>query len=195
MNAGRFLAQGDMVSWRKIPGSSADFCGGGTLAGVTGSDRDPIFEGRVSPGTPSSACLLALGTFCKRSLNRPILAIRVLASSQGLPNAVTSKFSAAPIRATHTAGGMTDASLSIGQTFVAKSRGPKPPALRKAVLNTVCCAAMISGGFAFIQSSKRVDLLAGYQCAAAVAASAVVLPALLPLNAEEEAGKESFKST
>uniref|UniRef100_A0A7S4QXT0 DUF1275 domain-containing protein n=1 Tax=Alexandrium monilatum TaxID=311494 RepID=A0A7S4QXT0_9DINO len=195
VNAGRFLAQGDLTAWWKILGISLNFYAGGILAGVTGSDCDSIFEGKVSLGMLFSACLLAVGTFCKRSLSRPILAIQVLAFSQGLLNAITSKFSAAPLRATHTAGGMTDAALTIGQTLVAMSKGQKPPALRKAILNAVCSVGMIVGGFGSILSYKRVGSLAGYQCAAALAASAFVLPAILPSPASaEETEKEKFKA-
>mmetsp|Transcript_270 Transcript_270/g.370 ORF Transcript_270/g.370 Transcript_270/m.370 type:complete len:242 (+) Transcript_270:56-781(+) len=192
VNGGRFLAQGNMANWWKTFGAAINFYSAGILAGVTGSSCDSVFEGHISFGMLLSASLLALGTLCKRNLNRPILALQLWAFSQGLLNAITTKFSAVPIRATHTAGGMTDAALTIGQTFVAMSKGQKVPSMRKVVLNAVCCVAFTVGGFGSVRSLGKVGSLAGYQCAAALAASAVVLPPILSLRSEEE---EKCKST
>jgi len=191
VNCGRFLANGDMTSWWKIFGISVNFYMGGIIAGVAGSNYDDIFEGKRSMGMLVSAILLALGTYCKKSLSRPILAIQVWALSQGLMNAITSKFSAAPIRATHTAGGMTDAALSIGQAMVALTKGTAPPRMRKAILNMVCNWGMILGGFASVKNYKRFGVNGGYHCAAALAASVVVMPALLASAEEEDDKKKS----
>ena len=45
VNAGRFLATGDMTSFRKILGICVNFYAGGIYAGVTGSNLDMIFKG------------------------------------------------------------------------------------------------------------------------------------------------------
>jgi hypothetical protein len=191
VNAGRFLANGDMTAWWKILGISANFYAGGLICGVTGSNYDDIFEGRRSFMMLVSAALLALGTFSKKNLNRPILAIQIWALSQGIMNAITSKFSAAPIRATHTAGGMTDSAISIGQAFVALSKGTAPPRMRKAILNMVCNIGMIIGGIASVKNYKRFGVSGGYHCAAALAASHFIFPMILPPAEEEEEKKKS----
>merc|ERR1712176_328528 len=106
--------------------------------------------------------------------------------SQGWLNGISSKFSAAPIRATHTAGGQTDAAISIGQSLKAVSRGETPPSLRKALLNAFLCAGMAIGGFASVRAHKRLGLTAALLPAGMLAVTSTVLPALIAPSEDEK---------
>jgi len=187
VNLGRFLATGDAVA-PNIAGIVGMFSAGGFVAGLTGSacDGDAIFEGRMSPGMLFSAFLLVVGAYIKKHFNRPYLVCQLWAFSQGLMNGVSSRFSAAPIRATHTAGGQTDAALSLAQAVIAVSKGQTPPPLRKLMLNAVCCFGMIFGGFAAGRTHKRWGALTALIPAAALAFSGSVLPALIAPKEEEQ---------
>lgn len=189
VNAGRFLALGQTANWWKILGISVNFYLGGIIVGVTGSSYDDIFEGKLSIGMLCSAFLMAVGAYVKKTLNKPVLAIQIMALSQGWTNAITSKFSAAPIRATHTAGGMTDAAMTIGQAIVALKNGTATPSMRKFMLNMVCNLGMIFGGFVSVKSYKKYGALVMYQCAAALAASTFIFPAILPASDDEKKEK------
>jgi len=184
VNAGRFLSNGDMTGWWKMVLISLNFYMGGIIAGVGGSSFDDMVEGKVSYGMILSSFILVLGSIAKRNFSRPILACQLLALSQGLTNAITRKFSAAPISATHTAGGMTDAAMTIGNAIKA-GQFSAGPGYRKAILNMVCNFGMMLGGFLSIGGYKRYGALVWYQCAAGLAASAVVMPMILPCPEEK----------
>jgi len=191
VNAGRNLANGDMVGFAKILGVCLNFYAGGIFAGIRGTSLDMMFKGKIPLDVLLSAALLGLGTYMKKSLGRPILAMQIWAFSQGLLNAITSKFSAAPIRATHTAGGMTDAAYGIGQSLVLMGQGKPALPMRKAIVNQVTCWSMFLGGLLSIKTHKKHGIVTVYACAAAIAASAVAFPAYLPpANDHEEQKKD-----
>lgn len=156
VNAGRFLATGDKKA-KHILGVCSLFYLGGIMAGLGGSacDGDYIFEGRASPGVLLSASMLALGTYMKQALRRPTLCMQTWALSQGLLNGITSSFSAVPLRATHTAGGQTDAGLTVARAILTLCHGQVPPSMRRVVLNAACCIGMILGGWLVSGSESR----------------------------------------
>jgi len=189
VNAGRFLAAGDPVA-RNILGICTMFYVGGIFAGITGDacDGDAVFEGRMSPGMLFSSFLLALGAYAKRQ-NRPWLACQLWSLSQGILNGISSRFSAAPIRATHTAGGQTDAAMTLGNAWIALTQGKPTPPMRKVILNIVCCFGMIFGGF----GAHKIHAKWGKQYgawltlipAAMQAFAATALPAMIAPAAED----------
>eukprot|EP00928_Gymnodinium_smaydae_P088471 TRINITY_DN72555_c0_g1_i1.p1 TRINITY_DN72555_c0_g1~~TRINITY_DN72555_c0_g1_i1.p1 ORF type:complete len:267 (+),score=50.27 TRINITY_DN72555_c0_g1_i1:83-802(+) len=185
VNLGRFLASGDAAA-SKIAGAVGMYYAGGILAGAAGAECDSIFEGRASLSMLLSAVLLAVGTLAKRSLNRPVLTMQVWALSQGLLNAIATRFSATPLRATHTAGGQTDAAITLGQALVALKDGRSPPALRKVALNAVCCLGMIFGGFAAGRGHKRWGSLTALVPAAMLALTATALPRAIAPPADDQ---------
>lgn len=185
VNLGRFIASGDAAAAR-IAGVISMYYAGGIIVGLTGSECDALFEGRMSKGMLFTAALLALGVYVKRNLTRPILAMQIWALSQGWTNAISSKFSAGPIRATHTAGGQTDAAISIGQAIIALRDGKTPPSMRKVMLNAICCAGLCLGGYAAGKTHKKWGTLTALVPAAALALTATVLPAVISTSAKEE---------
>mmetsp|Transcript_5886 Transcript_5886/g.14056 ORF Transcript_5886/g.14056 Transcript_5886/m.14056 type:complete len:247 (+) Transcript_5886:75-815(+) len=187
VNAGRFLANKDPTA-AKIFGIITMFYLGGIITGATGSECDQLFEGQTSLGMLFSSALLVLGTFTKKNLNMPFLTTQLWALSQGWMNGVSSKFSAAPIRATHTAGGQTDCAISLGQMMASILKGEAPTgSLRKVILNAVCCAGMVVGGFISVNCHKRFGTMAALIPAGALAATGTVLPKLMaPPAAKEE---------
>lgn len=189
VNAGRFLAIGDAQGLRKALGVCVNFYTGGIFAGVTGSNLDTLFKGKVSINLLLSAFLIALGTYVQRVMGRPMLATQILAFSQGLLNAIARKFSAAPISATHTAGGMTDAAYSLGQSLDLMRQGKAALPMRKAILNQVSCWSMFLGGYISILAHRKYGSRTAYGCAGALAASAVVFPRLLASESDDEGKK------
>eukprot|EP00438_Fugacium_kawagutii_P006764 Skav201389 [mRNA] locus=scaffold296:71718:84763:+ [translate_table: standard] len=165
--SGRFYAAGDMKQGSKVLAMcTLYYAGGRLLAGIwpKGCDGDLVFEGKTSPGMLFSSLLVLLGIWLKRHRERPrpTLAMQCWALSQGLMNATSSSFSAAPMRSTHTAGGQTDAAMSLGKVGKPAAqamgghqstsprrqpkalmnflRGEAVPCQRKVYLNAVCCA-------------------------------------------------------
>mmetsp|Transcript_18052 Transcript_18052/g.42178 ORF Transcript_18052/g.42178 Transcript_18052/m.42178 type:complete len:245 (-) Transcript_18052:125-859(-) len=187
VNAGRFLANKDPTA-SKILGIIIMFYVGGIIVGATGSEGDQLFEGQTSLGMLFSSALLVLGTYTKKSLNMPFLTTQLWALSQGWMNGVSSKFSAAPIRATHTAGGQTDAAISVGQMLAAIAKGQPPSgSMRKIILNAVCCAGMVLGGFISVKIHKRMGTLAALVPAAALAAGGAAMPRMIAPASKEDA--------
>eukprot|EP00933_Yihiella_yeosuensis_P079723 TRINITY_DN9309_c0_g3_i2.p1 TRINITY_DN9309_c0_g3~~TRINITY_DN9309_c0_g3_i2.p1 ORF type:complete len:268 (+),score=56.54 TRINITY_DN9309_c0_g3_i2:66-806(+) len=187
VNAGRFLGTGNADA-KKILGICSLFYVGGILAGLGGKscEGDHIFEGKPSPGMLLSSAMLALGIQVKKNLNMPTLCMQIWALSQGLMNGITSRFSALPMRATHTAGGQTDAALTIAQALIKLSNGEASPPMRKVILNAVCCFGMIFGGYAAGKTHKKFGINTAWIPTAALAFSATVLPALIAPTVEEE---------
>jgi len=180
VNAGRFLAKGD-VSSRKILGICAMFYLGGLLAGLGEDlcDGDHVFEGRASPGMLLSSALVVLGTYAKRQLKRPVLTMQLWALSQGVMNGVSSRFSACPIRGSLVAGGQTDSALALASALLAWRRGLAPPPLRKVALNAVSCLGLLVGGLLSVPAHRRLDTRAALVPAGALAFSATLLPKMI----------------
>lgn len=187
VNAGRFLATGDSKA-PHILGICALFYVGGILAGLGGKtcDGDHVYEGRMSPGMLVSALMKAFGVYAIKELKRPVLAMQIWALSQGLMNGVSSRFSAVPVRATHTAGGQTDAAIVVANAMMAFSRGQALPNFRKVILNAVCCAGMIFGGWWAGKYHKKWGVMANLVPAALTAFSATALPFMIAGKSEEE---------
>jgi len=180
VNAGRFLANKDAMA-KKILGICTLFYAGGILAGLGGSacDGDHVFDGRCSPGMLLSSAMLVLGAFAKRNLNHTTLCMQIWALSQGLMNGISSRFSAVPIRGTHTAGGQTDAAITVANAMMALSQGKVLPCMRKVVINAVCCVGMVFGGWLAGRHHKRWGVMTALIPAGALAFSATLLPKLI----------------
>uniref|UniRef100_A0A7S0AMI7 DUF1275 domain protein n=1 Tax=Pyrodinium bahamense TaxID=73915 RepID=A0A7S0AMI7_9DINO len=181
MNMGRMLG----VDSKKFFALWLTYISGGFVAGYGNYDGDAFVEGRYSPALLCSAMLLALGAVMKKS--NAFLALQLMSFSQGLQNAITSKFSSVPIRSTHTAGGMTDAGLVLGQYFRALSEGRAAPALRKTLLTLCTVLSFAVGGFGSRFAQKWFGIQGAFIPAALVAVMAVASPmAALPDSKKEE---------
>jgi len=180
VNAGRFLAVGDAAA-KKILGICTLFYAGGILAGLGGKacEGDHIFEGRASPGMLLSSAMLVLGALVKRNLNHPTLCMQIWALAQGLMNGISSRFSAVPLRGTHTAGGQTDSGITIAQALIALRHGRAAPCMRKVIINAVCCFGMVFGGFLAGRTHKRWGVMTSLIPAGALAFSATLLPKVI----------------
>mmetsp|Transcript_26175 Transcript_26175/g.55425 ORF Transcript_26175/g.55425 Transcript_26175/m.55425 type:complete len:248 (+) Transcript_26175:58-801(+) len=196
VNAGRFLATGD-ANAPKILGIITLFYAGGILAGLAGkhAEGDHVFEGRMSPAMMVSAAMLAFGVYAKKNLNRPTLAMQTWALSQGLMNGVSSRFSAVPIRATHTAGGQTDAAITVANALVALSKGTVVPSMRKVILNAICCGGMVFGGWWAGKYHKKWGTMAGLVPAGLLAFSATALPTIIALGSGKEEEDSEAKTS
>ncbi|CAE6962413.1 unnamed protein product [Symbiodinium sp. CCMP2592] len=185
VNSGRFFATGNAEA-PKILAMCASFYCGGLLAGIwpSGCDGDHVFEGRSSPGMILSAAMIAIGAYMKKMHNRPTFAMQIWALAQGLMNATSTSFSAVPMRATHTAGGQTDAAISLGKAFVQWRTGKEVPCLRKVYLNAVCCAGMILGGMLAGKYHKRFGTFSALVPAGALFMSATLLPKMIAPDEE-----------
>lgn len=194
MNVGRSIASG-ASNVALLGGTCIAYTGAGVIAGLFGSKCDDLFEGRISPGLLISAACLAAGTAVRRKLGKEKawLALLLWAFSQGLQNAVTSGFSSAAIRTTHTAGGMTDVGISLGQWVRACCSGKVPASLRKSILTTVTILSFAVGGFAGGLTQPRYGIQAGIIPAGALAAAATVLPAAIAPAATAEDATEDEK--
>lgn len=190
VNAGRFYAAGDMKQGSKVLAMCTLYYAGGILAGLwpKGCDGDLVFEGKTSPGMLLSSLLVMLGIWLKRHRERPTLAMQCWALSQGLMNATSTSFSAVPMRATHTAGGQTDAAISLGKAFMNFLRGEVVPCQRKVYLNAICCAGMILGGLLAGKTQKKYGCVAALFPAGALAFSATLLPRMIAPPALTENG-------
>jgi len=200
VNSGRFFATGNAEA-PKILAMCGAFYAGGLIAGIwpKGCDGDHVFEGRSSPGMILSAALLMIGAYAKKVLNRPTFTMQIWALAQGLMNATSSSFSAVPMRATHTAGGQTDAAVSLGKAMVEMWHGRAPACQRKVYLNAVCCAGMIIGGLLAGKYHKKFGTFSALVPAGALFMSATLLPKMIapdPLpengsNQQENGNKKS----
>ncbi|CAK9037017.1 unnamed protein product [Durusdinium trenchii] len=190
VNAGRFYAAGDAKQGSKVLAMCTLYYAGGLLAGMFPKtcDGDLVFEGKTSPGMLLSSIMILIGIWLKRHRERPTLAMQIWALSQGLMNATSSSFSAVPMRATHTAGGQTDAAMSLGKAFVNFLKGEPVPCQRKVYLNAVCCAGMVLGGLLAGKTQKKYGCLAAWFPATALAFSATILPRMIVPSAIAENG-------
>eukprot|EP00434_Breviolum_minutum_P035265 symbB.v1.2.031210.t1/scaffold3597.1/size53463/3 len=203
VNAGRFYAAGDAKQGSKVLAMCTLYYAGGLLAGIwpKGCDGDLVFEGKTSPGMLLSSLLVLFGIWLKRHRERPTLAMQCWALSQGLMNATSSSFSAVPMRATHTAGGQTDAAVSLGKAsgkgcmaLMNFLKGEAVACQRKVYLNAICCAGMIFGGLLAGKTQKKYGCMAALLPAGALAFSATVLPRLIaPPALENGPTKEEEK--
>jgi len=170
MNMGRMLG----IDSKKFIVHWITYISGGVVAGYGNYDGDAFVEGRVSPGLLFSAILLAIGASMKSS--NAFVAFQLMAFSQGLQNAMTSKFSAVPIRSTHTAGGMTDVGLVLGQFLRALKEGRATPAMKKTLLTLCTILSFAIGGFGSRFAQKRFGVKGLYLPAALTALMAIASP-------------------
>jgi hypothetical protein len=182
MNMGRMLG----IDGKKFIALWCTYIGGGIVAGYTNLDGDAFVEGRFSPGLLLSAIILAAGAMLKKSYNNTFMALQLMSFSQGLQNAITSKFSAVPIRSTHTAGGMTDAGIMIGNYVRAVQDGRATPAMRKTMLTLCTVLSFAVGGLGSRFAQKNLGILGTFLPAGLVALMAVASPmAALPAPEKE----------
>ncbi|CAJ1432628.1 unnamed protein product [Effrenium voratum] len=197
VNSGRAFSAGDTKNGSKILAMCTMFYAGGILAGIwpNGCDGDLVFEGKTSPGMLLSSIMILIGIWMKRHRARPTLAMQFWALSQGMMNATSSSFSAVPMRATHTAGGQTDAAISLGKALVKFLKGEPVPCQRKVCLNAVCCVGMIFGGLLAGKSQKKYGCFAALMPAGALAFSATILPRMIaPAPTESSDAKDDVKN-
>jgi len=178
LNVGRALANGGPNAGI-FAGLCATYTAAGFASGLAGSRCDDVFEGRTSPGLLLSAVLLVVGAVAKRKFGLSLLALQLWSFSQGLQNAVTTTFSAGPIRSTHTAGGMTDSGIILGQWLRASFCGRTPPSLRKVILTFVSILSFAAGGFAGGRAYPRWGMQAAVVPAGMLAAAATVMPIVI----------------
>lgn len=143
MNMGRMFG----IDGKKFIALWVTYVSGGIFAGLNKIDGDALVEGRPSPGLLLTGLLLALGVIVKKKFDHALAALSIMSFSQGLQNAITSSFSSVPIRSTHTAGGMTDVGVVIGNCLRLISQGQATPALRKSILTAVTVFSFALGGF------------------------------------------------
>lgn len=91
------------------------------------------------------------------------------------------------------AGGQTDASIILGKSVIAASKGNALPPLRKVFLNFIGCFGMGCGGYVAEVFYKIYGLNLAVMPATALLASATVLPALTGPPAEELEKAEKAK--
>jgi len=175
------------IDGKKFIAHWCTFISGGIVAGYTDLDGDAFVEGRYSPGLMVSAIFLAAGAVAKHSFGSAFWCLQLMAFSQGLQNAITSKFSSVPIRSTHTAGGMTDCGLVIGAWLRAFKEGRATPAMRKTILTLCTILSFAVGGFGSRFAQRKFGVLGAFLPAALVALMSVASPMAALSDGKKEA--------
>lgn len=126
----------------------AGFLGGAFVAGCCKCDGEMLYAGRYSAGLLSASVAVAGAVIIQYTHNSPLIAVPLLAFSQGLQNAVTRKFSSLPICTTHMTGYLTDLGSLMGAWFSAQCTGEPAPSLKRPLFFLLSIVAFSSGGFA-----------------------------------------------
>lgn len=113
----------------------AGYAIGAGTCGWMAPDGEKVFKGKWSLGLLISAGVIAAATMLKYwTKGNIVLTLTLLAYSQGLQNAITTRCSSCPVRTTHMTGALTDMGASLGAYLKAKSAGRTLPSLRKPIL-------------------------------------------------------------
>ena len=149
-------------------------------AGVTGfrkSNGENPLLGKASPALLGCAVAVAGGGLVHWASGNSLLALPVLAFSQGMHNGVTSKFSSMPLRTTHMTGTITDTGAACGAWLRSKVYGDAAPPSTKTAFLLSTLFAFGFGGVLAKMATDRIGSLAVLPPAALLAVLAMgVLP-------------------
>lgn len=119
---------------------------GAGVAGFHKCDGEALFLGKACPVMLSSAAAVAAGALIEYVSHRALVTLPLWAFSQGMHNAVTTKFSSMPLRTTHITGNITDAGAACGLWLRAQLRGETPPPAEKTLIWVLTILAFGGGG-------------------------------------------------
>ena len=124
----------------------------------------------------TSAIAVAGGGIVHWASGDSLLALPILAFSQGIHNGVTSKFSSMPLRTTHMTGTLTDTGAACGAWLRSKVVGDAPaPPSNKTVFLLSTLFAFCAGGVLAKMATDRIGSLAVLPPAALLAVLALGL--------------------
>lgn len=150
---------------------------GAAVCGFRKSNGENAMIGKASPALLGSAIAVAGGAIIHWASGRSLLALPILAFSQGIHNGVTSKFSSMPYRSTHMTGTLTDAGAAIGGWLRSKVYGDAPPPAEKTFFLLASLLCFSFGGVLAKMGTDKYGSLAALPPAAVLAVMALgVLP-------------------
>mmetsp|Transcript_33660 Transcript_33660/g.99926 ORF Transcript_33660/g.99926 Transcript_33660/m.99926 type:complete len:312 (+) Transcript_33660:67-1002(+) len=153
----------------------AYFIGAG-LTGFRRSNGENAATGKASPALLGCAIAVAGGGIVHWASGDSLLALPILAFSQGIHNGVTSKFSSMPLRTTHMTGTLTDTGAACGAWLRSKVVGDAPaPPSNKTVFLLSTLFAFSAGGVLAKMATDRIGSLAVLPPAALLAVLALGL--------------------
>lgn len=155
-------------------------------AAVTGfrksSGENPLI-GKSSPALFGSAVAVAGGGLIHWASGKSLVALPILAFSQGIHNGVTSKLSSMPLRTTHMTGTLTDTGAQVGQWVRAKLYGEAPPPIEK---TAALFSTMIAFGAGGVLAKMACDEMGSLSLMIPAAVLAVMATGVLPLASAEK---------
>jgi len=151
---------------------------GAGVAGFVKVDGEALFAGRYSAGMLSAAIAVVAGAAIHWAGGSALVALPLLAFSQGLQNAITRKCSSLPVCTTHMTGYLTDAGSGLGLWI--RTGGGLPLKPRFFLLSI---SAFVAGGFA----AKAMLDLGGILVTASVPVAGMVVAAFGLLGSSDTA--------
>jgi len=150
----------------------AYFCGAAVTGFRKSNGENPLI-GKASPALMASAIAVAGGALIHWASGNSLVALPILAFSQGIQNGVTSMFSSMPLRTTHMTGTLTDTGAACGAWLRSKfySDAQTMPASKLSMLLATLVAFSVGGVLAKM-ACDRMGSLAALPPAAVLAALA-----------------------
>jgi len=170
------------IDSQRFAGAMAGFCAGAMVAGFSKCDGETLFAGRYSSGLLSASVAVAGGAAIQWVHKSPLIAVPLLAFSQGLQNAVTRKYSALPVCTTHMTGYLTDVGSLTGGWLRANVSGTPIPSLKKPAFFLLSILAFGFGGFVAKKSWDEYGITAAFAPAVLMAITSLGLLPAAPLQ-------------
>lgn len=131
----------------KMAALMVGYASGAATIGFMEPNGEDIFQGKKSPGLLYSAAVITLATILRRGGGNVVAVLTLLAYSQGMLNALTTRCSSLPVRTTHMTGPLTDMGAGLGAWLKARASGLPLPSLRKPILFGWVIFSYALGGF------------------------------------------------
>jgi len=164
------------IDHERFLAAMAGFCGGAFVSGFCKCDGETLYAGNYSAGLLSASIAVAGAVAVQYTHRDPLIAVPLLAFSQGLQNAVTRKFSSLPICTTHMTGYLTDLGSLMGAWCSAFFTGDSPaPNLKRPLFFFLSIFAFVAGGFVAKQAWDGYGILAALAPAALMAVTSLGL--------------------